>query len=219
MKSNVIMESLQDRQLQIGESRVVVRQRTKDKFFSLRDTERIINMHRFYVLGESSPVRLERYFLLDTTKAFIKALQEKKGCEPYIRARGKSEGWLHPHLFLDILLWANPEFKVEIYDWLYDYLIESRVNSSDSYRLMCGVLYEFCPRKDKFKKALTSLAQRIKEVIGVEDWNKASELQLQRRDELQTFIADLTATIRRPDEAVRLSFENYRRKYGVTLEA
>ncbi len=213
MKSNVIMESLQDRQLMIGDSQVVVRQRTKDKFFSLRDTERVINLHRFNVLGESSAVRLERYFGLESTKAFIKSLREKKQCEPYLAARGKSEGWIHPHLFLDILLWANPRFKVEIYDWLFDYLIESRINSSDSFRLMSATLYEFVPRKDKFKPALTALCKRIKELLGVDDWNKASETQLKRRDELQNLIADLTATTRRPKIAVSIAFENYRRKF------
>ncbi len=213
MKSNVIMESLQDRRVVVGESQVVVRQRTKDKFFSLRDTERIINIHRFTIMNEASPVRLERYFALDSTKAFISALRDKKGCEPYLAARGKSEGWLHPHLFLDILLWANPNFKVEIYDWLFDYLIESRVNSADSFRLMSATLYEFVPRKDKFKSALVNLCQRIKDLLEVDDWNKASEIQLKRRDELQNLIADLTATIRRPKVAVDIAFENYRRKY------
>ena len=213
MKTNVIMESCENRTLQAdGIGGVVIKQRTKDKYFAMQDL--ILFCDRWAYIKGKPRFDIQQYFRLDSTKAFLNALRDKKGKEPYIKGKKGQTAWLHPHLFLDILLWANPEFKVEIYDWLYDYLIESRVNSSDSYRLMCGVLYEFCPRKDKFKKALTSLAQRIKEVIGVEDWNKASELQLQRRDELQTLIADLTATMRRPDEAVRLSFENYRRKYG-----
>lgn len=213
MVTNAVMESLENRLIKVGGAEVIVRQRTKDKFFALRDVERVINVHRWNVMGLGSPVHLSAYFALDSTKAFIKALQEKKQCEPHIRARGKSEGWIHPHLFLDILLWANPEFKIEVYDWLFDYLIESRINSADSYRLMCGVLYEFSSRKDLFKKELIKIANDIKDLLCVSEWNKASELQLKRRDELQNMIADLTATLQNPQEAVRIAFVNYRRKY------
>lgn len=215
MNTNVIMESAESRTIVVGDVEIIVRQRTKDKFFSLRDTERIINIHRFNILNESSPVRLERYFALDSTKNFINAIREKKQCEPYIGSKGKQEGWIHPHLFLDILLWANPEFKVEIYDWLFDYLIESRINSANSYRIMSGTLYEFSPRKDKFRIAIKELAHKIKDLLCVADWNKASMEQLKRRDDLQMMIADLTATLHNPKEAIRIAFVNYQRKFGL----
>lgn len=218
MKLNIITESLYNRLISVGSAEIVVRQRTKDAFFSLRDTERVINAYRLNVLKESSAVRLERYFSLDSTKAFIKALKEKKGCEPYIRSKGKSEGWLHPHLFLDILLWANPNFKVEIYDWLFDYLIENRINSADSYKNMCGSLWLFCSRKDKFKQSIAKLAQDIKSLIGVDDWNKASAEQLKRRNDLQMMISDLTETLQNPKEAIRLAFVNYERKFLKNLQ-
>lgn len=156
---------------------------------------------------------IQQYFRLDSTKAFILALQEKKGCEPYLKGKKGYTAWLHPHLFLDILLWANPNFKVEIYDWLFDYLIESRINSADSYKNMCGSLWLFCSRKDKFKQNIAKLTQNIKKLMGVDDWNKASAEQLKRRDDLQMMISDLAETLQNPNEAIRLAFVNYERKF------
>lgn len=211
MKTNVIMESCESRNLQVGEAAVVVRQRTKDKFFAIQDL--VLFCDKWFYLQGKPRFDVNQYFRLDSSQAFIEALRKKKQCEPHIKGRRGHTGWVHPHLFLDILLWANPEFKVEVYDWLFDYLIESRVNSADSFRVMSATLYEFVGNKSKFKSALVNLCQRIKDLLEVDDWNKASEIQLKRRDELQNLIADLTATIRRPKVAVDIAFENYRRKY------
>lgn len=106
---------------------------------------------------------------------------------------------------------------MEIYDWLFDYLIENRINSADSYRLMCGTIYQYCERKDKFSKNIANLAQKIKTLLCVDDWNKASEEQLKRRDDLQMMISDLTATLQNPNEAIRIAFLNYERKFLVDL--
>lgn len=207
MKTNQIMESAENRTL----NGVIVRQRTKDGFFSLRDTEKVIALYRMQ-REDFSAVRIERYFGLDSTKAFINAIKSKKGIEPYVRARGQGESWIHPHLFLDILLWANPEFKVEVYDWLWDYLIKNRIDSGNSYNQMVGALWNFTSNKSLFKKAIANLANKIKDLIGVDDWNKASEDQLKERDELQRFIADLTETLRDAKQGVNIAFRNYERK-------
>lgn len=212
MKSNVIMESCENRTLQAdGVGGVIIRQRTKDKFFAMQDL--ILFCDRWAFVNNKPRFDIQQYFRLDSTKAFIKALEEKKGCEPYIKGKKGQTAWLHPHLFLDILLWVNPNFKVEIYDWLFDYLIESRINSADSYKNMCGSLWLFCSRKDKFKQNIAKLAQNIKSLIGVDDWNKASAEQLKHRDDLQMMISDLTETLQNPNEAIRLAFVNYERKF------
>ena len=57
------------------------------------------------------------------------------------------------------------------------------------------------------------IGKQIKDFIGVSDWNKASQEQLKKRDELQNFISDLAETLQNSKEAVRLGFVNYKRKY------
>lgn len=208
MVTNVVMESIENRSLTLGPERLVIRQRTSDSYFSFKDTRRAI------LLYSENRLDPNQYFRLESTKKFIEALRVKKNCEP--RKKGKksvSEGWIHPHLFIDILLWANPSFKVEVYDWLYDHLIQSRIDSSDSFRLMAGALYETAARKDKYSKLIANTAFRIKKLIGVDEWNKASEEQLKKRDEINKFIADLAVTLQNADEAVRLSFVNFERKW------
>lgn len=211
MVTNQIMES-QDRLL----DGVIIRQRTKDEFFSLRDTEKLINRMRFNAnADEYTALRLDRYFALDSTKKFIQALKDKKGCEVYIAHRGKREGWIHPHLFLDIILWANPEFKVTIYDWLFDYLIASRISSGDSYRIMCGVLYEFADNKKKFKNDIQELCRMIKTMILTDEnksWNTATKEQLKARDDVQMMIADLTTTLRNAKQGVKLGLMAYEQR-------
>lgn len=214
MKTNQIVESCENRTLIVGGTSVVIRQRTKDSFFALNDIVRVINMIRFIELQESEPVRIERYFALDSTKTFIQKIKEKKQCDPYMRARGRGkESWVHPHIFLDILLWANPSFKIEIYDWLFDFLIKYRIDSGDSFNIMKGALHTHSRQKHLFGKAIKAVCKNIKNMIGVEDWNKASEEQLRRRDELQKMIADLAETTQNSKVAIELAFANYRRKY------
>ena len=214
MKTNQIIESCENRTLKAGGVSVVIRQRTKDSYFSLQDISRVVNLIRIAELGNPNVVRIDKYFELDSTKAFINAIKAKKGVEAYIRQRGRGkESWVHPHLFLDILLWANPEFKLEIYDWLFDYLVKYRIDSGDSFNIMKGALHTHSRQKHLFQKAIKGVCQNIKKLIGVEDWNKASQEQLRRRDELQKMIADLAETTRNSKIAVELGFANYRRKY------
>ena len=214
MITNQIIESCENRSLQVGNMSVVIRQRTKDSYFSLQDISRVVNLIRIAELGDSNTVRIDKYFTLDSTKEFIAKIKEKKGVEAYIRQRGRGkESWVHPHLFLDILLWANPAFKIEIYDWLFDYLIKYRIDSGDSFNIMKGALHTYSRQKHLFQKAIKGVCQNIKNMIGVTDWNKASTEQLRRRDELQKMIADLAETTHNSRLAVDLAFANYRRKY------
>lgn len=54
----------------------------------------------------------------------------------------------------------------------------------------------------------------IKNLIGVDGGgDKASEEQLKKRDEINKFIGDLAVTLQNAEEAVRLSFVNFERKW------
>ena len=213
MKTNQIMESIENRTMQVGDKQIIIRQRTKDSFFALND---IVLLCDHWLFVQKNTIRrfdIHQYLRLDSTKEFIKELENRIGGDPYIKGVKNKTGWVHPFLMLDILLWANPKFKVEVYSWLNDFLIQNRINSGDSYVRMCGVLYKYSTQKSQFNIAIRMIGKQIKDFIGVSEWNKASQEQLKRRDELQSFIADLAETLQNSKEAVRLGFVNYKRKY------
>lgn len=208
MVTNQIMES-QDRLL----DGVIIRQRTKDEFFAISDV--VLLCDRWCYENNKPRFDINQYFRLEASKKFIEALKKKKNCEVVYKGKKGNTGWIHPHLFLDLILWINPEFKVTIYDWLFDYLISSRTQSGDSYRIMCGVLYEFCSNKKRFKSDITNLCRIIKKMILCDEnaeWNKASKEQLKARDDVQMMIADLTATLRDSKQGVRLGIAAYEQR-------
>lgn len=219
MKTNQIMESIENRMMQVGDKQLIIRQRTKDSFFALND---IILLCDHWLFTQKNTIKrfdIHQYFRLNSTKDFMEELNKNINGQSLIKGVKNKTGWVHPFLMLDILLWANPKFKVEVYSWLNDYLIQNRINSGDSYVRMCGVLYRYSKQKSQFNVAIRMISKQIKDFIGVSEWNKASQEQLKRRDELQNFIADLAETLQNSKEAVRLGFVNYKRKYlkdGIT---
>ena len=213
MKTNQVMESI-DREL----CGIIVRQRTKDDYFALKDVIAVGNKWRLKQ-GIYESIRPERYFALESTKQFIEALKETKDCEPYIRARGRGESWIHPHIMIDILLWVNPQFKIQVYDWLMDFLIQNRIDSGDSYVKMCGSLYAYTTQKAKFQQSIKTLGKNMREHFGVDTWNNATQEQLRLRDELQTNIADFAKTLHNAYQGLVFACDVYASKYDIDREA
>lgn len=211
MKTNQVMESI-DREL-YG---VIVRQRTKDDYFSLKDVIAVGNKWRFE--NSLEPIKAERYFALESTKEFIAALKDTKDCEPYIRARGRGESWIHPHIMIDILLWVNPHFKIQVYDWIVDLLMKTRRDSGDSNIKMRGSMFEYARRKDLFQRDIAVLSKNIRNHFGVTDWNKATQEQLKLRDELQTNIADFAKTLQNSYQGLIFACDVYASKYNIDRE-
>lgn len=211
MKTNAVMESCDNRTIQVGDKQMIIRQRTKDSFFALNDI--VLLCTAWNLLKGKKTFDVHQYFRQDFAKEFICELETRTDITCYVKGKKGKTGWVHPFLMLDILLWANPKFKVEVYAWLNDYLIQNRIRSGDSFNRMCGVLYRYSQQKSQFNVAMKMICTRIKEFICVSDWNKASQEQLRRRDELQNFISDLAETLQNSKEAVRLGFLNYKRKY------
>ena len=213
MKTNQIIESIENRMIQVGDKQIIIRQRTKDSFFALND---IILLCDHWLFAQQKTIKrfdIHQYFRLSSTKEFMAELNKKNNSDCLIKGVKNKTGWVHPFLMLDILLWANPKFKVEVYSWLNDFLIQNRISSGDSYVRMCGVLFKYSKQKSQFNVAIRMIGKQIKDFIGVSDWNKASQEQLKKRDELQNFISDLAETLQNSKEAVRLGFVNYKRKY------
>ena len=208
MVTNQVMESI-DRDL----CGVIIRQRTKDKFFCLGDVMKIINLDK--IDRGQAPIIFRDFAKMEHIKLFINELEKEIGMPSYIRATKSSRGWLHPFLALKLLTHYNPKLEIQVYKWLMDYLIDNRISSSDSYNKMCGVLFKYATNKIRFPKAIRQLAKTIKNLIIGKDkeWNKASEDELKKRDELHNLIADLTASLGDCNQGVKLGIKVYKDKY------
>lgn len=188
MKTSVVMETI-DRQL----NSIIIKQRTKDAFFALNDIMGVINLAR--INQGQQLAKVEIFFQTKNTKDFLVELEKEIQAKPYIKgAKGKT-GWVHPFLALKILTHFEPKFEVKVYGWLWDYLIENRIKSGDSYSKMCGVLYSVSRDKTNFHKNIQNLAKIIKDTIGVDDWNQATSEQLELREYAHNMIADLAKTL------------------------
>ena len=189
-----------------------IRQRT-DTYFLLSDLEFAGNKQR--QLEKRKMVSIAEYFKVESHKEFIKELELKIDKPAKISGRGRnSKTWIHPFLFIDIALWYSPKIKIEVYEWLYDYLIKYRIASGDSYTKMCGVLWKYASRKDLFAKNIKNLAVIIKKECVVDDWNKATQEQLADREYLHNMIADLTETLQDSKIGASLAIKAYRKKKG-----
>lgn len=206
MKTNQIMESV-DREL-CGR---IIKQRTKDAYFSLGDILGVVNTDRVAV--GKQPIQFWNFANTESVREFIAELEKETGAPAFFKATKSSRGWIHPFLALKLLTNYNPKFEIQVYKWLFDYLINNRISSSDSFNRMCGVLYKNTANKAKFPKNIQIVASEIKCLIGVDEWNKASEIQLKRRDELQNLIADLTTSLGDCVQALNLSYKIFKDKY------
>lgn len=207
MKTNQVMESI-DREL-CGR---IVRQRTKDGFMRLWDIEAIGKLYR---LENSLPeLSLKDYMNSQNVKEFLAELEKEIGTNPYIKSTKSNSGWIHPFFAIKMLTHFNPRFEVQVYKWLWDYLIQNRIKSGDSYNTMCGMLWRYSSRKDLFAKNIKNLAVIIKNECGVDDWNKATQEQLADREYLHNMITDLTASLQNSKAGASLAIKAYRKKKG-----
>lgn len=195
METEVIMQ----RELFGGQ----IAQRSKTKFFSATDLVRAANQWR--AVNKKPSFDFSAWLKTKSTLEFIEELEKEFG-KTIIRSRGKgSSTWVHPLLFIDLALAISPKLKIEVYQWLYDHLIEFRNNSGDSYKLMCGALYVRHGNKRTFPKHIKRLAVIIQERCGVKDWQQATEEQLKQRDQIHKDIAWLADVMNSNRQAVRLA--------------
>lgn len=189
MKTNQVLETI-DREL-CGR---IVRQRTKDGFMRLWDIESIGKLYR--IQNNLPEINYRDWICSNNVKEFLAELEVEIGTKPYIRSTKANSGWVHPFFAIKILTHFNPRFEVQVYKWLWDYLIENRIKSGDSYNTMCGVLWKYTSQQTFFKRNMANVARIIKELIGVDDWNKATQEQLESREYLHNLIIDFTRTFK-----------------------
>lgn len=219
MKTNQILTS---REL-MG---IVVRQRTKDEFFNIMDLLEAGNIWRVSV--GLAPTSLINYKKTKESVEFIDTLKEKEGKEVWFEGkRGrKKQGdetagvWVHPLIMIDFALWLNPRLKVETYSWIMDFLVKYRRDSGDSYKRMCGALFQYSSDRVNFHKNIAKLAKIIKAECGLgedEEWNKASEGQLKKRDRIQDNIAGLCGVLKDTKNAIELGILQTRQQINAIV--
>lgn len=185
----------------------VVRQKSKSGMFSATDLVKYANIKRFE-LGKPN-FNLSAHLNTKSVLEFIEELQKKYPDERIIvKGKGRnSTTWVHPLLFIDIALAVEPTLKIQVYEWLYDELLKHRNSSGESYLKMAGALMERTTDKRNFKDNIQKLAVLIKNKCGVEDWNTATQEQLELRDKMHNNIFLLCSVINNPRQAIMIGIE------------
>lgn len=163
----------------------VIRQNHHTTYLCANDIFEVGNAYRKNCGMEK--VNMEKYMRNKKTKEFIQAIMRKESVsEPIFTSRGRNAlTWVHPFVALDILMWLNPDFKVEAIRIIYDSVCVFRDKSGDSYKELSLAI-------DKHLKlppaqtglAISSIATQIKKHIRVDDWNTATQEQLELRDKI-----------------------------------
>lgn len=180
-----------------------IKQKSKSEFFSSTDLIKAGNKWR--ILNDLPPFNFNQWKNNDSTKEFIKEIEDKFG-SAIISGKGRGNNtWVHPYLFLDIALAIDPKLKIEVYQWLFDSLLKFRNDSGDSYKKMCGALYNNTTCKTSFSKYISGVADTIRIECGVKDWQNADEWQLKLRDKIHEYISLFCDMFHNNnDEAVRV---------------
>lgn len=179
-----------------------ISQQSKTEFFSATDLVKAGN--RWRMLNMMQPFDYSAYI---KTKSFLEFKSEVEAKYGKVLISGHGRGihsWVHPIVFIDISLAINPKLKVEVYEWLFDNLIKFRNDSGDSYKEMSAAIYVRVSNKRDFPNYIQRVASFIKESIGVDNWDVATELQLKQRDKIHNSIKLLCNVLNDTDQAVRL---------------
>lgn len=178
-----------------------ISQQNTDGFFSATDLVRAGNKWRSN--NGLSHFEVSDYWKQKSTKEFISEVEKKYGKVVFAsRGRG-NHTWVHPLVFIDMALWLSPTLKVEVYEWIFDNLIKFRNDSGDSYKEVCAAVYKRCSL-NQFKDIVQTMAIQIREAIGVNDWQHATEEQLKKRDKVHNAIILYSNVLNDADSIIRL---------------
>ena len=179
-----------------------ISQQSKTEFFSA--TELVNAGNKWRLANGMKEFNMSQYLKTNSFVEFKNELQKKYGCV-INQSRGRnSNTWVHPLLFIDIALAINPKLKIEVYEWLFDNLIRFRNDSGDSYKEMSAAIYIRFGNKREFPNYIQKVANYIKLELKVDDWQKATEEQLKKRDIIHNSIKLLCNVLNDTNQAVRL---------------
>lgn len=141
-------------------------QRTSDGFFNatalLRQWNELNGMKK----------EMKDYFVNQSTKEFIDTIIKRenlhRGNSPYVKSRasrGNNAGtWMHPLLFIDFAMWINPSFKYDVLKFVYDQLIQYRIEAGDTYREMAAEIARISKRED-IARNISNVASAINIIV------------------------------------------------------
>ena len=72
---------------------------------------------------------------------------------------------------------------------------------------MSGALFANAKNKSHYHIEIRKIANTIKEAVGVSDWQKATEKQLELRDKIHENIALLCDVLKHNEDAVRIGIK------------
>lgn len=143
-----------------------VYQRTGDGFFNATTLLKQWNTQ------SGMKKEMKDYFVNHSTQEFINVIVEKEnlhmGNSPYVKSRasrGVNSGtWMHPLLFIDFAMWINPAFKYDVLKFVYDQLIQYRIEAGDTYREMAAGIASISKRQD-ITRNITTIARAINIIV------------------------------------------------------
>jgi len=115
---------------------------------------------------------MKDYFANQATVEFINVISEREnlhmGNSPYVKSRasrGENAGtWMHPLLFIDFAMWINPSFKYDVLKFVYDQLIQFRIEAGDTYREMCTSIMTIS-RRENVTTNIKSIATALNHIV------------------------------------------------------
>jgi KilA-N domain len=197
-----------------------ISQRTSDKFFNATEMLALYNSN-----SETQKV-IPEFWSNKNTQEFIKELEndiilniDKSLCFnnkniswESTRGRGGCT-WMHPYLFMKFCCWLSPKFELQIIKWVYDNLIDFRVDAGGYYKDMCSALIEYHERNQiptdpyLYAREATLLNTLVFNNPKAKQRNDASETELKLMNELQLYNIYLLNTNTDPNTRKKLLFE------------
>lgn len=182
-----------------------IRQNSKNGMLCVNDLIAAANKYR--VINGLPMFNINSWLATQSTKEFIASLENQFGKVIEAKRGNKGTTFYHPYLFIDLALAIDPSLKIEVYSWLYDELLKYRNFSGDSYKKMCGAIWERTQSKSTFPRDISKLADLIRIECDVKDWQNATEEQLRLRDRIHENIALLVEVMNNINQAIRLGIQ------------
>jgi len=182
-----------------------IRQNSQTEFLNANDLVKAGN--KFRALNGLPLFDFRTWMDSKTNKEFINEMSKQFGEVVQTTRGANGSTWMHPYIFIDLALSIDPKLKIEVYGWLYDKLLKYRNDSGDSYKKMCGALYENCSNKSTYHRGVVATAQMIQKACNVSDWQTATEKQLKLRDKIHDNISLLCDVLRNNNQAIRIGIQ------------
>jgi len=174
----------------------ILNQRTNDKFFNATELLAVYNS------GSEKKKVLAEFWSNKNTLEFIEELENEIagniGNSLYLKThdttRGKNGGtWMHPYLFVKFAMWLSPRFEIQMIKWVYDNLIDFRIEAGDFYTEMCSAIMNKYQQLNQGKKPnpliYANEANFINSIVYgkpiAKKRNESTEIQLKLINDLQ----------------------------------